>query len=223
MSAPVMVLTPATPIETSPGRNVLTSSDVLLEETLNPLPTNEDLDHTHLQPSSVATATQMSHHHKHRHHHHRNEVVDSRTSITTPLAFVIPRIPLHQILSHPNNRPPPMMSLKKAVSIPYNLRISTLKEEVEENIIKITPMSMPTDKDRPSPFADLRKQHLKNLTLDQLYERLDTIEDDERREIDEVIAKFQREKEALLSGSGGGIGRVVDGLSRGESRRGSNS
>ncbi|KAJ3020334.1 UNVERIFIED_CONTAM: hypothetical protein HDU68_010237 [Siphonaria sp. JEL0065] len=68
-------------------------------------------------------------------------------------------------------------------------------------------------------------QHLKNLTLNQLYERLDAIEDDERREIDEVIAKFQREKETLLSGSGGssGIGGRVEGLSRGESRRGSNS
>ncbi|KAJ3069416.1 hypothetical protein HDU98_007499 [Podochytrium sp. JEL0797] len=52
---------------------------------------------------------------------------------------------------------------------------------------------------KASPFADLRKQHLRNLTLDQLYERLDQLEDSEQREIDDVIAKFQREKEALMS------------------------
>ncbi|KAI9324335.1 hypothetical protein BDR26DRAFT_935755 [Obelidium mucronatum] len=82
---------------------------------------------------------------------------------------------------------------------------------------------MPLEKDgRPSPFGNLRRQHLKNLSLDELYERLEALEEDERQEIEDVIAKFQREKEMLLAGASvpSGLGGVPN---RGESRRGSNS
>ncbi|KAJ3142519.1 hypothetical protein HK100_002188 [Physocladia obscura] len=41
------------------------------------------------------------------------------------------------------------------------------------------------------------QQHLRNLTLEQLYERLGRIESDERREIDDALTRYQRDKDLL--------------------------
>ncbi|KAJ3408692.1 Axonemal dynein light chain domain-containing protein 1 [Chytriomyces hyalinus] len=44
------------------------------------------------------------------------------------------------------------------------------------------------------------QQHLKNLTLEQLYDRLDAVEEAERKEIDAIVAKYTKEREVLLAG-----------------------
>ncbi|KAJ3229273.1 hypothetical protein HDU81_005507 [Chytriomyces hyalinus] len=51
-----------------------------------------------------------------------------------------------------------------------------------------------------TPFSELRRQHLKNLTLEQLYDRLDAVEEAERKEIDAIVAKYTKEREVLLAG-----------------------
>ncbi|KAJ3385535.1 hypothetical protein HDU84_002185 [Entophlyctis sp. JEL0112] len=53
-----------------------------------------------------------------------------------------------------------------------------------------------------SPFLELRRQHLRNMSVEELHDRLDALNKAEKREIDEIMQRYQRDRDTILNSRG---------------------